>query len=128
METNMHTPPAAAHLDRPHTRRAFDTAKSSIKVYGALSAVALLAVIAASGNGRTSLPDRGPGMNEDEMAQAVVRGLVQHDARRADAQGRQLLGCLVRGLFTASSEACPGKTQARAQLGQGVHGPADRVA
>jgi hypothetical protein len=51
MESNMHTPPAAAHLDRPHTRRAFDTAKSSVKVHGALSAVALLAVIVMSSSG-----------------------------------------------------------------------------
>ncbi|MGW7090160.1 hypothetical protein ACWGH2_42635 [Streptomyces sp. NPDC054871] len=51
MESNIHTTPSAAHHDHPHTRRAFDTAKSSIKVYGALSAVALLAVIVVSSSG-----------------------------------------------------------------------------
>lgn len=49
----MSTPPAAADLDHPHTRRAFGTTKSSIKVYGALSAVALVAVIVVSGSGHT---------------------------------------------------------------------------
>ncbi|KUJ64181.1 hypothetical protein ACZ90_60640 [Streptomyces albus subsp. albus] len=53
METNTHATPAAAHLDRPHTRRAFDMAKSSVQVYGALSAVALLAVIVVSSTGHT---------------------------------------------------------------------------
>ncbi|MGW0537390.1 hypothetical protein [Streptomyces sp. NPDC003032] len=53
MESNIHirTLPSAAHHDHPHTRRAFDTAKRSIKVYGALSAVALLAVIVVSSSG-----------------------------------------------------------------------------
>ncbi|MCT9108105.1 hypothetical protein ACFWD7_38695 [Streptomyces mirabilis] len=34
-------------------------------------------------------------MNEEEMARAVARGLAQHEARRANAQTRQLLGCLL---------------------------------
>ncbi|MFF1379312.1 hypothetical protein [Streptomyces sp. NPDC058308] len=51
MESNLHTPPAAAHHDHPHTRRAFGTAKRGTKVYGALSTLALLAVIAASSSG-----------------------------------------------------------------------------
>jgi hypothetical protein len=29
------------------------------------------------------------------MARAVERGIARHEARRADAQGRQLLGCLL---------------------------------
>ncbi|MGW2840957.1 hypothetical protein ACWCWD_24555 [Streptomyces sp. NPDC001493] len=53
MESNMHTPPSAAHHDDPRTRRAFDTAKNGIKVYGALSAVALLAVVVVSSSGHT---------------------------------------------------------------------------
>ncbi|MFF0465676.1 hypothetical protein [Streptomyces mexicanus] len=34
-------------------------------------------------------------MNEDEMTRAVERALARHEARRADAQARQLLGCLL---------------------------------
>ncbi|WP_328374699.1 hypothetical protein OHQ88_09860 [Micromonospora zamorensis] len=51
MQTDRHIPPAAAHLDRPHTRRAFAALTRSIRVYAALSAVALLAVIVVSSSG-----------------------------------------------------------------------------
>ncbi|GGL95188.1 hypothetical protein GCM10010129_43780 [Streptomyces fumigatiscleroticus] len=51
METDTHTTTAAELLDDPRTRRAFNTAKTSVKVYGALSAAALLAVIAVSVSG-----------------------------------------------------------------------------
>jgi len=51
METNPHTTADAALLNTARAQRAFDTAKSSIKIYGALSAVALLAVIAVSSSG-----------------------------------------------------------------------------
>ncbi|MFI7640440.1 hypothetical protein [Nonomuraea sp. NPDC049400] len=37
--------------NNPRTQGAFDTAKNSIKVYGALSAIALLAVIVVSSSG-----------------------------------------------------------------------------
>ncbi|MCH0556488.1 hypothetical protein [Streptomyces sp. MUM 16J] len=50
METNKHTTEAAL-LNNPRTQEAFDTAKNSVKVYGALSAVALLAVIVVSSSG-----------------------------------------------------------------------------
>jgi cytochrome bd-type quinol oxidase subunit 2 len=50
METTKHTTEAAL-LNSPRTQEAFDTAKTSVKVYGALSAVALLAVIAVSSSG-----------------------------------------------------------------------------
>ncbi|MGA4876105.1 hypothetical protein [Streptomyces lydicamycinicus] len=50
METNKHTTEAAL-LNTPRAQEAFDTAENSIKVYGALSAVALLAVIAVSSSG-----------------------------------------------------------------------------
>ncbi|MFF9077900.1 hypothetical protein ACF1BP_36530 [Streptomyces sp. NPDC014735] len=51
METNAHSTAEAALLNTPRTHGAFDTAKSSIKVYGALSAAALLAVIEVSVSG-----------------------------------------------------------------------------
>ncbi|MGW1260205.1 hypothetical protein ACWD5Q_34840 [Streptomyces sp. NPDC002513] len=51
METNKHATEAAL-LNCPRTQEAFDTAKNSVKVYGALSAVALLAVIVVSSSGR----------------------------------------------------------------------------
>ncbi|WP_399931540.1 hypothetical protein [Streptomyces kanamyceticus] len=51
METNTHPTAEAALLDSPRTRGAFDTAQSGIKVFGALSAAALLAVIAVSVGG-----------------------------------------------------------------------------
>ncbi|MDX3231164.1 hypothetical protein [Streptomyces sp. ME19-01-6] len=51
METDTHTTAGAGRLDHPHTRRAFGTARSSIKVYGALSAVALLPVVVVSSTG-----------------------------------------------------------------------------
>ncbi|WP_406319979.1 hypothetical protein OHA77_39440 [Streptosporangium sp. NBC_01639] len=41
----------AALLNCPRIQAAFDTAKNSVKVYGALSAVALLAIIAVSSSG-----------------------------------------------------------------------------
>ncbi|MFI0901660.1 hypothetical protein [Streptomyces sp. NPDC020983] len=53
METNAHSTADASLLDNPRSHGAFDTAKNSIKVYGALSAVALLAVIAVSISGHT---------------------------------------------------------------------------
>ncbi|MFF3736315.1 hypothetical protein [Streptomyces sp. NPDC002566] len=54
METNAHSTAEAALLNTPRTQGAFDTAKSSIKVYGALSATALFAVIAVSVSGDTA--------------------------------------------------------------------------
>jgi hypothetical protein len=51
METNPRTTADARLLNKPHIQGAFDTAKSSVKVYGALSAVAVLAVIAVSISG-----------------------------------------------------------------------------
>ncbi|GAA3232291.1 hypothetical protein [Nonomuraea helvata] len=53
MESNTHTTAEAALLSNPRTQGAFDTAKNSIKVYAALSAIALLAVIVVSSNGHT---------------------------------------------------------------------------
>ncbi|WP_328395031.1 hypothetical protein [Nocardia sp. NBC_00416] len=50
METDKHTTEAA--LDGPRTRKAFATAKNSVKVYGALGAAALLVVIAVSTSGQ----------------------------------------------------------------------------
>ncbi|MFE4333364.1 hypothetical protein ACFRQM_29240 [Streptomyces sp. NPDC056831] len=52
METNKHTTEAAL-LNSTRTQEAFDMAKNTVKVYGALSAVALLAVIAVSTSGHT---------------------------------------------------------------------------
>jgi cytochrome bd-type quinol oxidase subunit 2 len=51
METNAHSTAEAALLNASRTQGAFDTAKSSIKVYGALSAAALLTVIVVSVSG-----------------------------------------------------------------------------
>ncbi|WP_282792660.1 hypothetical protein [Streptomyces sp. CC224B] len=51
METNAPTTADAALLNGPRAQGAFGTAKSSIKVYGVLSVVALLAVIAVSSSG-----------------------------------------------------------------------------
>ncbi|MEU3342000.1 hypothetical protein [Streptomyces sp. NPDC006668] len=34
-------------------------------------------------------------MNEEEIARGVARGLAQHEARRANAQARQLLSCVL---------------------------------
>jgi hypothetical protein len=53
METNTHTRTEAAMLNNPRIQGAFDTAKNSIKVYGALSAIALLAVIVVWASGHT---------------------------------------------------------------------------
>ncbi|MEV5978118.1 hypothetical protein [Streptomyces sp. NPDC052114] len=52
METNKHATEAAL-LDSTRIQEAFDMAKNTVKVYGALSAVALLAVIAVSTSGHT---------------------------------------------------------------------------
>jgi hypothetical protein len=51
METKQHTTTEPALLNSPRTQEAFGTAKNSVKVYGALSTVALLAVIAVSSSG-----------------------------------------------------------------------------
>jgi cytochrome bd-type quinol oxidase subunit 2 len=52
MDTNMHATPRAALLNNPRSHRAFTTIKRSITVYGLLSILALLAVIAVwSGGG-----------------------------------------------------------------------------
>jgi hypothetical protein len=51
METHAHSTAEAALLNHSRTQGAFDAAKSSIRVYGALSAVALLAVITVSISG-----------------------------------------------------------------------------
>ncbi|MGW2866238.1 hypothetical protein [Streptomyces sp. NPDC001205] len=48
MENNAHSTAEAALLNTPRTHGAFDAAKRSIKVHGALSATALFAVIAVS--------------------------------------------------------------------------------
>ncbi|MFC7304086.1 hypothetical protein ACFQVC_07640 [Streptomyces monticola] len=53
METNTHTTPGAALLSTPRTQAAFDTAKAAVKVYGALGAIALLAVIVLWGSGHS---------------------------------------------------------------------------
>ncbi|MGW1839735.1 hypothetical protein [Streptomyces sp. NPDC002067] len=53
METNAHSTAGAALLDTPRAQGAFGTAKSSVKVYGLLSAAALLAVVAVSISGHT---------------------------------------------------------------------------
>jgi hypothetical protein len=51
METNTHTTTEAALLKDRRILKAFGTARNSIKVYGALSAVALLMVIVMSSSG-----------------------------------------------------------------------------
>ncbi|GAA2615301.1 hypothetical protein [Streptomyces sp. LARHCF252] len=33
--------------------------------------------------------------DEERIARGVTRGLARHEAARAEAQGRQLLGCLL---------------------------------
>ncbi|MEV4048325.1 hypothetical protein [Streptomyces sp. NPDC049744] len=33
--------------------------------------------------------------DEEQIARGVARGIARHEAARADAQGRQLLGCLL---------------------------------
>lgn len=50
MKANKHATEAAL-LDCPRIQATFDTAKTSVKIYGALSAVALLAIIAVSSSG-----------------------------------------------------------------------------
>ncbi|MFI2077252.1 MULTISPECIES: hypothetical protein [Streptomyces] len=51
METNTRTMTGTAHLNSPRAQGAFGTAEISIKVYGALSTAALVAVIAVSSSG-----------------------------------------------------------------------------
>jgi hypothetical protein len=53
METDLNpsTPSAAAPLDRAPTRRAFATARTSVKIYGALGALSLLTVVAVAAGG-----------------------------------------------------------------------------
>jgi hypothetical protein len=51
METNTHTTTEAVLLNDRRILKAFGTARNSIKVYGALSAVALLMVIVMSSSG-----------------------------------------------------------------------------
>ncbi|MEU1375091.1 hypothetical protein ABZ442_15685 [Streptomyces triculaminicus] len=51
METNTRTTTEAAPLNSPRIQGAFGTAKISVRVYGALSAAALVAVIAVSSSG-----------------------------------------------------------------------------
>ncbi|MFH8839068.1 hypothetical protein [Streptomyces sp. NPDC017868] len=51
METDPNTPSTAAPLDRAATRRAFATATASVKVYGALGALSLLAVVGVAAAG-----------------------------------------------------------------------------
>lgn len=51
METNTNAMADAALLNSPGTQGAFDAAKNSIKVYGALSVVALLAVVVVAVSG-----------------------------------------------------------------------------
>jgi hypothetical protein len=51
MDTNSPRPNGAALLNSPRTRHAFTTAKRSIIVYGVLTAVGLVAVIAAASSG-----------------------------------------------------------------------------
>lgn len=50
MESHQHNPETALR-DSPRTRAAFDTAKKCFTAYGALSTVALLAVVAVSVTG-----------------------------------------------------------------------------
>ncbi|RJL35337.1 hypothetical protein [Bailinhaonella thermotolerans] len=50
MESNEHTTPGA-RLGGPRLQRAFGTAKNSVKIYGALSSLALLAVIVVASAG-----------------------------------------------------------------------------
>ncbi|MDI5970837.1 hypothetical protein POF50_016055 [Streptomyces sp. SL13] len=51
METPEHTTAVPALLNAPGTRAAFGAAKNSVTVYGALGALALLAVVAVAGSG-----------------------------------------------------------------------------
>ncbi|MER5203737.1 hypothetical protein [Streptomyces sp. NPDC002825] len=51
METNPNTPSTAAPLGSALTRRAFATATTSVKIFGALSALSLLAVAVVAGSG-----------------------------------------------------------------------------
>ncbi|MEU9321656.1 hypothetical protein [Streptomyces sp. NPDC048295] len=51
METDTHLTTEAMPRHTPHTLRAFGTAMSSIKVYGALGAIAFLAVAVAASSG-----------------------------------------------------------------------------
>ncbi|MFF0474950.1 hypothetical protein [Streptomyces sp. NPDC004284] len=51
METNLNSPSTAAPLDRAATRRAFATATASVKIYGALGVLSLLAVAGVAAGG-----------------------------------------------------------------------------
>ncbi|MFF9852406.1 hypothetical protein [Streptomyces litmocidini] len=52
MESDLNDPSTAtAPLDRAATRRAFATARTSVKTYGALGVLSLLAVLAVAGGG-----------------------------------------------------------------------------
>ncbi|WKU48890.1 hypothetical protein Q3V23_35190 [Streptomyces sp. VNUA116] len=52
-ETSTHTTAGPALVNDPRTQAAFATAKNSIKIYVALTAAALLAVIVVAGTGHT---------------------------------------------------------------------------
>ncbi|MEU8551285.1 hypothetical protein AB0C81_30625 [Streptomyces roseoverticillatus] len=52
-ENSTHSTAGAALLNDPRTQDAFTTAKNSIKIYGALGAAALLAVIVVASTGHT---------------------------------------------------------------------------
>ncbi|WP_369142543.1 hypothetical protein [Streptomyces sp. R44] len=51
METNLNSPSTAAPLDSDLTRRAFGTATTSVKIFGALAGLSLLAVAVVAGSG-----------------------------------------------------------------------------
>ncbi|MFF8378188.1 hypothetical protein ACF07V_18905 [Streptomyces sp. NPDC015661] len=51
MESNLNTPSTAAPVDSDLTRRAFGTATTSVKIFGALAALSLLTVAVVAGNG-----------------------------------------------------------------------------
>ncbi|MGW8764416.1 hypothetical protein ACWGN5_18120 [Streptomyces sp. NPDC055815] len=51
METNLNSPSTAAPFDSDVTRRAFGTAATSVKVFGALTGLSLLVVAAVAGSG-----------------------------------------------------------------------------
>lgn len=53
MEPETYTQQTATLLDHPGTRRAFDTARSGIRLYGALGTAALVAVVAVAVTGHT---------------------------------------------------------------------------
>ncbi|MFI0975584.1 hypothetical protein ACH4SP_00990 [Streptomyces sp. NPDC021093] len=61
METNQHTTTGPALLDSPRSQQAFGAAKNSVKIYGALSAAALLTVAAVAVSGHTGSGHTGSG-------------------------------------------------------------------